>query len=288
MANIGIHLYNFYLYAMDTVSTLLAITILTVTAHTSAIDPLLLSFDPSYGVSGTIEIPTSKTAQQNHPTPTNAVPIKASPQPANNDSTLCEGLCLPFLGNYTDKNVPFGEKTYTDQISSTTVTVNVLRGEEYRTVNLTAELYVNRILAGQIGGQAIGQDSFSPDHRYFAFRISSTCGAACQGNEVYVVDLMKPFVMFLLINPDDSGENTSHLSSEEPYVESYTWGDKSISVTTYSVAVQIGGYKAFRMHPREIWTFDLSNPQSVMRNGVVKIIPEPPPRHIPQGGGFGE
>jgi len=216
---------------------------------------------------------------QKEVTPVASLQIATSTQkiqtPAAN--LFCKEVCKSFdLQDYFKNEKDLGSNNvYIDPVSSTTITFKVLTDTEHQARNLTLEVYVNGKLAGQTGGQGIAQTSFSPDHKYFAFTTRSTIGCAggCQEMTLNVVDLISSTVMDLLVHPDNSNENTRQFTESGTFIESYIWGDRSITLTAYSVGFT-NEQSYYRIHPKEKWSFDLSIPQSVMRNGVATKLPE--------------
>lgn len=175
-------------------------------------------------------------------------------------SDICTGICIPFsFSDYFEGewNSPDGEVGH---LNNYVIDFKELTGEQYQATNSTFDVYVNSTLAGQVGGQAIALRDFSPDGKYFAFRMRSDLGCAgtCQDTALYVVDLTDPTVMYLLVRPDTNS-----------FVGSFAWeGNNSILLNTYVTPTHGSAEHIYLTDPQQ-WSFDLTNPQSVMRNGIL-------------------
>jgi len=199
--------------------------------------------------------------------------------PITNNEPDCIGVCAIFNPqNYFTGEVSLDNtKTYTNPTTKNTVRFKLLTGEEYQARNATFEVYVNEKLAGTASGQGISQTSFSSDHKHFAFKMRSTvgCAGSCQSQTLYIVDLSQSISTQLLVNPNSGIKNNKIFQYTDTFIDSYSWGeDNTILPTVYSVGMGNSG-KYYRTSPKEVWSFNLNNPQSIMRNGVlVNTLPE--------------
>jgi hypothetical protein len=194
-------------------------------------------------------------------TSTSTTPVVSAPD--------CLGTCINFDPDEYFKGEEKGFTSYVDSVAKNTVTFKELPG---RTVNMTFDVYVNGVLAGQAGGEGMSQASFSPDHKYFGFRTRSNMGCAgkCQDTAIYVVDLDKPTVLSLNINfGEDYKNNPNILKNGESILESYIWGPKdTILVTGFPIGIGKSG-KNYRISPKQVWSFDPNKLQVGTTNGVI-------------------
>ncbi|MDB5245186.1 MAG: hypothetical protein JWN90_291 [Parcubacteria group bacterium] len=162
------------------------------------------------------------------------------------------------------------KQSYKDSGSDNTVILTPSKTGPNQSGNLTFEVLVNGNSAGEISGVGISQTSFSPDHKYFALRTRSIlgCAGACQTTTLYAIDLSQPKVMLLLVKPQPTASNAKDFKNGEPFVDSYTWKDAGILATSFVVGFDENTGKSYRLGSKELWYFDLSNPTSIMRNGI--------------------
>jgi len=208
--------------------------------------------------------------------------IKQVPETADPSTSSiqdCVGVCASFdPQKFFEAEESIGDtKSYTDSISGKVIKFKLLTDKAHQTRNPSFEVYVNEKLAGTVGGQGISQTSFSPNHKYFAFRMRSTMGCAggCQSHTLYAVNLDVPLSVYLLVRPGAESEKNNKLQNFDTFIESYSWGvDNTILPTAYPVGLGKSG-KYYRVSSKEVWSFNLSSLESVLRNGIlVNTIPE--------------
>jgi hypothetical protein len=197
-------------------------------------------------------------------------PAISLPQIIVNGQVDCTGLCIPFDFKKYFESEESLKKVYIDPVTKNSVEFKMLTDKIHQARNPTFDVYVNGKVAGEMGGQLLSQTSFSPNHKHFAFRMTSTMGASHQDTSLYVVSLSEPIVMFLNIRPVVDKNITHLIEKDDSFIESYVWSnDNKIIAIAYPIGEGDKSGHYYRIGLKNIWAFDLTNPQSVMRNGVI-------------------
>jgi hypothetical protein len=137
--------------------------------------------------------------------------------------------------------------------------------------NLTYDVLVNKDKVGEIAGQGLISYGFSSDGRYFAFRISSTCGAGCQHLVLRVIDVENRAILFLKPPRDEKFiQNRDNFWDIFPFIESVVWNNDKLKITFFLTGNKKSDGKFYRITPKEVWQYD-----PVTRGyAFIKTLPE--------------
>jgi hypothetical protein len=167
----------------------------------------------------------------------------------------------------SDINVPIGSifagssTGLQNIVNTSTGMVISIKNAFFNAPNGSGDLYVNRKNVGTIdlGDGGISLASFSPDNKYFSFRVISTLGATDASFELYAVNLING-TLINIKSPQNPADFSGHKTSTEsviPVISSYTWNGDSLNIIFY-FATDSSANKFYRISPVEVWNYNLN------------------------------
>lgn len=167
-------------------------------------------------------------------------------------------------------------KTYTDLENKYTISFKELTDKEhFGSRNPTFNVFVNKKLAGETGGQAIlATASFSQNNKYFAFHTLSAGGGGSFSFSLYVIDLVNNQVFYVLDplkKSDFKGDTSQYVNKvANPFIESFSFEGENLNIITYFTGEYKNDDQIYRISPRQLWSFDFTKFQTININGVTK------------------
>lgn len=174
----------------------------------------------------------------------------------------------PISLNYKpfDSSIIFGgevsPRVFTDKTGKFTVLFKESPGIENQARNSKYELLLNQKKIGEVSGQGIQVNGFSPNNRYFSFRTRSVSGCAglCQDLNLYVVNLSTeemthiPFPRIV----ENYVKNPKSFSDIMEFISLGGWqNDSNFKVTFYFVGMDKASGVQYRISPKENWNYNL-------------------------------
>jgi flagellar basal body-associated protein FliL len=165
----------------------------------------------------------------------------------------------------------------TNPVTGDVITIQIANNQVQERIS-TYDVYVNKKLAGEFGGQSILSPSFSNDDKYFTFRVISACGATCYDTNIIVINIANAKLSTINTpqkEKDYEGEK-SHIGYEiNPIIESFVWGvGNKLNINFFFLALSYGETSKtvdyYRVSSKEVWSYDLTNSSYTL----VQTIPE--------------